>query len=186
MKIVPVGLLLSIYCAVFTLLASADQQEKSRHMSTEDIVHFSLSSLKESLQATLRQNDRLTFEIGMLRRDISSLQREQDILIQKKAALSDAGSVSRHPSNVTRDLQGSVDLSSRARRTQELIDAFERDIVYLRENIRVLEDKLDKGRFEDQKKMLLSRREEIRKSINAAQKRLRRLTEQGAQVFKGR
>lgn len=176
MKIAPVCLIISVYCAVFTPLAIADQQKASRHMSAEEIFQFSLSRLKESVQKTLRQNDRLTFENNVLRRNISDLQREQEILTQKKAKLSGEGSVFLHTQNGAEMFRGAVDISHRARRTQELIDAFGRDILHLEENIRILEDKLDKSQFETKKKMLLARREEIRKNFDRAEKRLRHLT----------
>ena len=153
------------------LVAAANEGE-SKHISTGRILEFSLRNLKESLQKTKQKNDRLSFENSALRKDIQYLKRMLEKLSLKKAKLLGKPPTFHYQENqmlLTEDF----DAKEREGRTNELIDIFQRDVLALQEEIQLLDNQLDQGKFNSQKQLLLDKKQESRKNISKIKKRLK-------------
>ena len=158
---------------VFVPLATAAGNERFEHTPMDKMLEFSLLRLKESVQKTMQKNERLSFENDMLRKGIQDLERVKETLSMKKAELSGRPDAYRPQKKIP--FTEIVDIDSRKERTQELIAIFQRDIRYLEEKIRVLDDRLSGKGFNSHKKMLLERKEKSGKNLLEAEKKFESL-----------
>jgi chromosome segregation ATPase len=173
-------LLFSVSCCLSGLaLTAAAEEEGLQHLSTGKILEFSLSSLKESLEKISQKNERLAFENEMLRKSINDLQREKEFLTGKKDALSGGLSAPEYEKKVLQPMK-IADQVARRKRTDELINVFQRDIVRLKEEIRVLEDSLSGEEFNARRRMLLEKSQESKKNLVQAEKKLKFLEQENA------
>jgi regulator of replication initiation timing len=157
-------------CATGIPSAAAAEGGGSSHLSTGKVLEFSLSSLKESLEKILQKNERLAFENEMLRKSIYDLAQEKEYLTEKKAGLSGRLPISGLEHKKLQSLR-IADRLAREQRTRELISLFQRDIVRLREEVRVLEDSLNAGEFNARRKMLLDKAQKSGKDLVQAEKK---------------
>lgn len=152
--------------------ASAADEEESHHISTGRILEFSLRNLKESLQKTRQKNDRLSFENTTLRKDIRNLKRILEKLSRKKDKLIGRPSTLRYQENQIA-LAEVFDVKERERRVGELIAFFQRDVLALQEDIRLLDNQLDQDKFRSEKQLLLDKKKESQESISKIDRRLK-------------
>jgi len=159
---------------VFLFSAEAAEKKELEHIPTEKIIEFSLLNLKENLQKTIQKNEQLTFENVTLRKDINYLRRILESLAVEKSQLSGQPLSFYYPKgqNHTGEV---IDMKDRQRRTQELINHFERDTWKLKEEIRLIENKLDKNSFDSQRKLLIKSKESNRKNLLLLEKKLKLL-----------
>jgi len=162
-----------ICCGVFLPLATAGGRE-SQHTSTDKVLEFSLSSLKESMQKTMQKNDRLAFENDTLRKSIESLQQTRNILLTKRSELTGAPLSVYRPQDQTQ-LMGTADIEVRKQKTQELIRIFEQDIMQLERKIQDLRSLLREKQIDSDKKVWFKEKKESQKSLAKAEKTLRSL-----------
>ena len=161
-------------CAIGAPLEAATGREENQHMSTGQILEFSLSRLKESIDKTRQKNDRLAFENDMLRKSIHDLKRQKEFLAGKKAALYGGLPSSDYEKKRLQSIEtGSV--RNREQRTRELIDIFQRDIARLKEEVRIIEDSLEGKEFTARRQMFAQKADEGREILAQAQKKLRSL-----------
>ena len=152
--------------------AGAADEEESQHISTGRILEFSLRNLKESLQKTRQKNDRLSFENTALRKDIRNLKRILEKLSRKKDKLIGRPSTLRYQENQIA-LAEVFDAKERERRVGELIAFFQRDVLALQEDIRLLDNQLDQDKFRSEKQLLLDKKKESQESISKIDRRLK-------------
>ena len=164
--------LISCYGA-FVPLATAAGNEPFGHTPMDKMLEFSLLRLKESAQKTMQKNERLSFENDVLRKGIQDLRGVKEALSMKKDALSGRPDAYRPQKEIR--FTEIVDIDGRKGRTQELIAIFQRDIKYLKEKIRVLDDHLSEEGFNSHRKMLLEKKEKSGKGLFEAEKKLKSL-----------
>jgi len=153
-------------------LTGAANEGESKHISTGRILEFSLRNLRESLQKTRQKNDRLSFENAALSGDIQNLKRILEKLSLKKARLLGKSSTFHYQENQMLFTEA-FDAKEREGRTDELITIFERDVLLLQEEIRLLDNQLDQRKFNSQKQLLLDKKKESRANISKIEKRLK-------------
>jgi chromosome segregation ATPase len=157
---------------IFVPIAAAGRG-RSEHTPMDKMLEFSLSRLKESVQETMQKNERFSFENDMLLETIEGLQREKESLSMKKAELS--GKLSAYRPRKEPHFREAVDIDSRKERTQELIAIFQRDIRHLEEKVQALNNSLSEKGFNSHKKMLSEKKENGKKNLFEAEKRVNSL-----------
>ena len=152
--------------------AGAMDEGESQHISTGRILEFSLRNLKDSLQKTRQKNDRLSFENTALRKDIRNLKRMLEKLSRKKDKLLGKPTTLRYQEDQIA-LGEAFDVKERKMRVDELVAFFERDVLALQEDIRLLDNQLDQEKFKSEKQLLIDKKRESQESISKIEKRLK-------------
>lgn len=151
---------------------AAAGRERSKHISTEEILEFSLLNLKESLQKVKQKNGRLAFENAAFRDDIQYFQGVLQRLITKKAGLLGESPSFDDQKNQSQFME-TVYLKGREQRTKDLIAVFGQDVSELKKEIQFLEDHLDQKQFDSEKRLLLKRKQKGLKNVSKLEKNLK-------------
>ena len=152
--------------------SATGERERSQHVPTGEMLEFSLSHLKESLQKIKQKNDRLTFENATLYDDIRYLQRVLQRLVARKTEL--VGESSSFRGQNSQELfMGTVEAQDREQRTKDLITAFKQDINGLEKEIQSLKSDMDSNSFDSEKRLLLERKQKGLNNVSKLEKNIK-------------
>ncbi len=166
-----------IHVSFFGILMSpaiAAGGEMSQHAPTNEVLEFSLSRLKESMQKTIQDNECLALENEELRESVEDFQRVKAALVEKKDAISGRFQSSGYQQEKLRFTEFGR-IKNRRERTRALIDIFKHDVARLRDEIFIWDKGLDEREFNSEKQMLLKRKKESSNNFSKEEKKLKSL-----------
>ena len=167
--LISAGLILSL-----SFIRESPAQENLRHVPIEQVLEFTLGQLQESLQTTLQQNEQLTFENTVLRRNIEELQRKQAFLDSGEAPAAHGS----YPDYLKSGQESAkFDAQTRVRKTDELIVFFEQALGRLNEKLRIIDNKLDDQSFASGMNVLEQRKGIGEQNIARAERKYNALDE---------
>lgn len=143
------------------------------------MVEFTLLNLREDLKGIVSRNDQLEIQNATIQRDINDLIRLLESLAVQKSQLSGRPVSFYFPKDQAQS--GSlIDIRERERRTEDLISHLEADNLKLKEEIRVLEQKLLGQEYEVKRRLLLNNMESRRQNLLKMERKIDQLRKASA------